>query len=210
MDKVLIFDFDGVLANSLEPMLEYAQQVCYELGYPCTPTQKDLENLENMQFSEFGRQLGIPEAKIEAFVDQNFKLFSRRAETLPITPGMESIIRSLSRSTVLVVVTGNSSKVVEKFLNAHGLKDEFRSIQAAEDDGSRVEKILKIKSVFGGSNIEFYMIGDAVSDIRAARETGIKSIAVGWGHQSKQKLITENPDFLVDHPQDLITLFQTN
>lgn len=207
MDKVLIFDFDGVLADSLNPMLSYARQVCHEMGYPRSPTQKDLEILEKMEFSEFGRHLGIPEAEIETFVNRNFELFYRREEPLLMFPGMESIIRELSRSAILVVITGNSCKVVEKFLEAHGLKDEFQSIQGAEDDGSRVDKILNFKSLFGGSKSEFYMLGDAVSDIRAARETGIKSIAIGWGHQSKQKLITENPDYLVDHPEDLLVFF---
>lgn len=207
MDKVLIFDFDGVLANSLRVMLDYARQVCHEMGYPCSPTQKDLEKLETMEFSEFGLHLGIPEAEIETFVKHIFELFSCREDPLPITPGMESIIKGLSRLTILVIVTGNSCAAVGNFLGAYGLKDEFQSIQGAEDDGNRVEKILKVKSWKGESNCEFYMIGDAVSDIRAARETGVKSIAVGWGHQSKLKLITENPDFLVDRPEDLLVLF---
>jgi len=207
MDRILIFDFDGVLANSLAPMLSYAGQVCQELGYPCTPTQKDLEILDRMEFSEYGRQLGIPEEKIETFVTRNFELFSRREEPLAITPGIESVIRELSQIAILVVITGNSCRVVGKFLDTYGLQDEFQTILGAEDDGNRVEKILKVISLNGGSNGEAYLIGDAVSDIRAAREAGIKSIATGWGHQSKEKLNTENPDFLVDQPEDLLTLF---
>jgi HAD superfamily hydrolase (TIGR01549 family) len=207
MDRILIFDFDGVLADSLAPMLRYAGQVCLELGYPCTPTQKDLEILDRMEFSEYGRQLGIPEEKIETFVTRNFELFSRREEPLAITPGIESVIRELSQIAILVVITGNSCRVVGKFLDTYGLQDEFQTVLGAEDDGSRVEKILKVISLNGGSNGEIYMIGDAVSDIRAAREAGIKSIATGWGHQSKEKLLTENPDFLVDQPEDLLTLF---
>jgi len=207
MDRILIFDFDGVLANSLAPMLSYAGQVCQELGYPCTPTQKDLEILDRMEFSEYGRQLGIPEEKIETFVTRNFELFSRREEPLAITPGIESVIRELSQIAILVVITGNSCRVVGKFLDTYGLQDEFQTILGAEDDGNRVEKILKVISLNGGSNGEAYLIGDAVSDIRAAREAGIKSIATGWGHQSKEKLITENPDYLVDQPEDLLTLF---
>ncbi len=207
MDRILIFDFDGVLADSLAPMLRYAGQVCLELGYPCTPTQKDLEILDSMEFSEYGRQLGIPEEKIETFVTRNFELFSRREEPLAITPGIESVIRELSQIAILVVITGNSCKVVGKFLDTYGLKNEFQTILGAEDDGSRVEKILKVISLNGGSDGEVYMIGDAVSDIRAAREAGIKSVAIGWGHQSKGKLITENPDFLVDQPEDLLTVF---
>ncbi|MBE9473355.1 MAG: HAD-IA family hydrolase [Chloroflexi bacterium] len=207
MDRILIFDFDGVLADSLAPMLSYAGQVCLELGYPCTPTQKDLEILDKMELSEYGRQLGIPEEKIETFVTRSFELFTSREEPLAITPGIESVIRELSQLAILVVITGNSCKVVEKFLDTYGLTDKFQTILGAEDYGSRVEKILKVISLNGGSNGEVYMIGDAVSDIRAAREAGIKSIAIGWGHQSKERLITENPDFLVDQPEDLLTLF---
>jgi phosphoglycolate phosphatase-like HAD superfamily hydrolase len=126
---------------------------------------------------------------------------------LAITPGIESVIRELSRIAILAVITGNSCKVVGKFLDIYGLQDEFQTVLGAEDDGNRVEKILKVISLNGGSNGEVYIIGDAVSDIRAARDAGIKSIAIGWGHQSKEKLLTENPDFLVDQPEDLLTLF---
>jgi phosphoglycolate phosphatase len=206
MDRILIFDFDGVLADSLRPMLLYAGQVCQELGYPCTPTKKDLEILDRMEFSEFGRQLGIPEGKIGIFVKRNFELFSRREEPLAITPGIESVIRELSQKAILVVITGNSFRVVGKFLETYRL-NEFQTILGAEDDGSRVDKILQVISLNGGSKDKVYMIGDAVSDIRAAREAGIKSIAIAWGHQSKEKLLTENPDFLVDRPEDLLTLF---
>jgi len=207
MSKVLIFDFDGVLADSLAPMLRYAGQVCQELGHPCIPIQNDLELLERMEFSEFGRQLGIPQEKIETFVTRNHELFYSRQDPLRITPGMDSVIRTVSRTATLAMITGNSCNVVEKFLNAYGLRDEFATVLCAEDEGSRVEKILKIVSLNGGSIGEVYMIGDAISDIQAAHETGIKSVAVGWGHQSIQKLIKGKPDFLVDEPEQLLALF---
>lgn len=207
MNNILIFDFDGVLADSLQPMLTYAGQVCQELGYPCEPTQADLEALERMEFSEFGRQLGIPEEKIGAFVTRNFELFSSREDSLRITPGMESVIQALAERAILAIVTGNSSKVVGKFLEKYAIKDKFRIVLSGEDEGNRVEKILKVISLNSGANGEVYMIGDAVSDIRAAREAGIISIAIGWGHQSMEKLITETPDFVIEQPEDLITLF---
>ena len=207
MNNILIFDFDGVLADSLQPMLTYAGQVCQELGYPCEPTQADLEALERMEFSEFGRQLGIPEEKIGAFVTRNFELFSSREDSLRITPGMESVIQALAERAILAIVTGNSSKVVGKFLEKYAIKDKFRIVLSGEDEGNRVEKILKVILLNSGANGEVYMIGDAVSDIRAAREAGIISIAIGWGHQSMEKLITETPDFVIEQPEGLITLF---
>lgn len=210
MNRIIIFDFDGVLADSLTPMLSYARQVCQELGYPCNPTHLDLEELDTMEFSEYGRQLGIPEELIDEFVIRNFELFSGREEPLGITPGIKPVIEELSGRAFLGVITGNSCKVVNKFQDAHGLKNKFETILSAEDDGSRVEKINKVISLSGGSKFETFMIGDAVSDIRAAREAGVKSVAVGWGHQTKKKLITEKPDFLVDRPEDLLSVLFIN
>lgn len=207
MERLLIFDFDGVLADSLAPMLSYAAQVCSELGYPCHPTKQDLEVLEKMEFAEYGRQLGIPEHLIAEFVARNFKLFANRIEPLNITPEIKSVIEQLSQANTLTIITGNSCSVVEKFLENHGIKDKFRKVLAAEDEGNRVEKIHKMVLFQGGSISEGFLIGDAVSDIRSARNAGVKSIAVSWGHQSKVKLLTENPDFLIDRPEELLTLF---
>ncbi len=206
MSQVIIFDFDGVIADSLSPMLNYAGQVCQELGYPCNPTRRDLEILEKMEFSEFGRQLGVPEAMIDIFVNRNFELFSKREEPLAIKSGIKPVIEKLSNRAFLGLVTGNSCKVVKKFQDAYGLNNTFQVILGAEDDGGRVAKILKVISLSGGSGIEAYMVGDAVSDIRAARQAGIRSIAVSWGHQTMDKLIEEKPDFLVYQPEDLLAL----
>lgn len=50
------------------------------------------------------------------------------------------------------------------------------------------------------------MIGDAVSDIQAARQAGISSVAVVWGHQSLVKLRQAGPDIIVNQPADLLML----
>lgn len=207
MDRILIFDFDGVLADSLAPMLRYAEQVCRELGVLTTPTKYDLEALEKMEFSEFGHQLGIPDDQIDTFVMRNFELFTEREEPLQIKPGMKTVVSRLTEDNILAIITGNSCRVVEKFLEAYGMGSKFQAILCAEHEGTRLEKILNIKNQYSGQNAEICMIGDAVSDIRAAREAGVKSIAVSWGHQSKQKLIKEEPYLIVDEPEDLLSYF---
>ena len=203
---VLIFDFDGVLADSLTPMLIYANKVCEEMGYPCIPTKNDLEALETMEFSRYGLQLGIPPDKVDDFVARNLEMFNSRDESLPIFPGMIEVITELSGSAALAMITGNSHIVVDKFLKAHEISNEFQKVLTTEHAGNRVEKILSLKAQYGNPNQKVFFIGDAVSDIRAARNAGIKSVAVGWGHQSLMKLRKEEPDFTVDKPADLISL----
>jgi len=50
------------------------------------------------------------------------------------------------------------------------------------------------------------MIGDSVSDIRYAKRAGVQSIAATWGWQSQDKLVKENPDFIVTSVQELAAL----
>jgi phosphoglycolate phosphatase-like HAD superfamily hydrolase len=207
VNNVLIFDFDGVLADSIVPMLHYAQQVCEELGHPCLPTQADLEALEKMEFSEFGLQLGIPQDEVGAFVARNLELFNSSPGSLPIISGMGNVIRKLSQSATLAMITGNSRVIVDNFLRKHDLKSEFQIIFSAEDEGNRAQKILRIVALQNSQNNKFYFVGDAISDIRAARDSVIKSVAVSWGHQSRHKLQKGNPDYTIDKPTDLLTLF---
>jgi phosphoglycolate phosphatase len=53
-----------------------------------------------------------------------------------------------------------------------------------------------------------YYVGDAVSDILAARQVSVKSVAVGWGHQSLSKLVKAQPDHVIHAPQELIEAFE--
>jgi phosphoglycolate phosphatase-like HAD superfamily hydrolase len=53
-----------------------------------------------------------------------------------------------------------------------------------------------------------FMIGDSLSDIRAAKDASVTSIAVAWGHQSLEHLLRGNPDYVVRFPRDLIEIIE--
>ncbi len=52
------------------------------------------------------------------------------------------------------------------------------------------------------------MVGDSLSDVLAAKEASVTSIAVTWGHQSLENLLRAKPDFVVSSPQDLIQIIE--
>jgi phosphoglycolate phosphatase-like HAD superfamily hydrolase len=187
-------------------MLRFATDVCEELGYPRTATQEDLEALERMEFTDFGRQLGLPEDQLHTFAIRNFELFSSQIDPLPIVPGMGEVVAELSKRFTIAIVTGNSKTTVQKFINHYRLSGVVELILSAEDPGDRVEKINQVKALLGDANSEIIMIGDAVSDIRAARLAGVMSLAVSWGHQSRRKLFKGKPDILIDSPEELLSV----
>ncbi len=206
MHKLLIFDFDGVLADTLDDMLRYAEEVCSQLGHPCKPNKEDLDTVERMEFDDFARQLKLPEEKIKGFTKRNLELFMSRQQPLKIFDGICDVVAQLSATSKIGIVTGNTSEVVWGFLAYYGLTEYVDIVLGADDSGSRSEKILKAADSIGEPGGEIYMVGDAASDIRAARRASVKSVAVTWGHQSREKLEEAQPDYLVHSPEGLLQL----
>jgi len=206
LQAIIVFDFDGVLADTLDEMLRIAGRVAAELGYACQPSPADLDALERMEFRELGRQLGIPGDLVDEFALRSFELFASLPSPPKIFPGMKAVVLELARANHLAIVTGNTSRIVERLLNEHGLAASFDMILGSDAPGVRAEKLKKIVSTLGEPDGKAYLVGDAVSDVRVAVETGITSIAVTWGHQSEAHLRQANPNFLAHTPQELLLL----
>ena len=203
---LFLFDFDGVLADTLGDMLRFAQEVCDELGVKHTVVQTDLSELEVMSFATFGRACGMPEDLVDEFVRRCTRKFAQKKSPPALFNGLGAVLRKLAEIHVLAVVTGNTQANVRAFLKEHALQGCVRAVYGVDMPGSKVEKILMAKSQFAAQAGTVFMVGDSLSDIRAARQAGVKSIAVSWGHQSLAKLLGALPDYIVRLPEELIEI----
>jgi phosphoglycolate phosphatase-like HAD superfamily hydrolase len=200
---IVLFDFDGVLADTLEDVLDFGREACAQLGFERHPTPADLDALDTMSVAEYGRQLNLPAQHIDEFSTRYLQMFEQKPYPPKLFRGMERVITEAAEHHMLSIVTGNTTPTVEAFLEAHRLREFIKLVVGAEQKVPRAEKIRIALRYIGGSDKPVYMVGDSVSDVRAARETLIKSIAVGWGHQSLPRLKTANPDYLVSSPEEL-------
>ncbi|MBN1145658.1 MAG: HAD family hydrolase [Anaerolineales bacterium] len=203
---LIVFDFDGVLADTIDDMLSIAGRVAADLGHPCQPSPADLDALERMEFSQFGRQLGIPEDKIEAFVSSSLQLFASLPTPPKIFPGMRQVVQELAHANRVAIVTGNTARILRRFLEHHGLESSVELALTADDPGNRPEKLALILSTLSQPGAPCYLVGDAVSDVRAAKKTGLTSVAVAWGHQSESHLRSANPSYLARTPEELLKI----
>lgn len=53
---------------------------------------------------------------------------------------------------------------------------------------------------------ECFLVGDSEVDILTAQNSGVNSIAVTWGFRSRETLSTQDPDFIVDTPNEIIEI----
>ncbi len=203
---LIIFDFDGVLADTLDDLVSIAQAVCEELGIDRIVTPADLDSLETMSFVDYGRQLGVPSVLLDEFVSRCLKRFGQKSRNPRIFDGMKQVAGQLAKNHTIAIVTGNSTQTVDNFLEAHGLRQSVNAIFTVDQPGSKPEKILSAQRQLAKPEDEVYIVGDSASDIRAARQVSVKSIAVSWGHQGLSKLIDAKPDYLIHSPSELLEL----
>jgi phosphoglycolate phosphatase-like HAD superfamily hydrolase len=201
-----LFDYDGVLADTLADMLRFAGETCAEMGHPRIPTPADLDALETMSFVDYGLRLGIPADRAEEFARRTMARFEARAEPPALFSGMDVVVRGAAARGQVGIVTGSSTRAVLRLLEAHRLNAYIDVLIPVEHMGTRAEKILAALAQLGRQPDESCLIGDAVSDVRACREVNVRSIAVAWGHQSAARLAAAGADAVVGSPQELAEL----
>jgi phosphoglycolate phosphatase len=207
---LIIFDYDGVLADTLDDLILFGQEACNKLRVKHLVTKDDLNNLEIMSFASYGKACEVPEHLVDEFVKICLNFFAEKKSPPAIFKGLSNVVRYLSINHRVAIVTTNSSQNVNTFLLEHGLDGLIHAVFGVDSPGSKAQKIAMARNRLfeDGKQESVFMVGDSLSDVLAAKEASVTSIAVTWGHQSLENLLRGNPDYVVNSPHDLIEVIE--
>jgi phosphoglycolate phosphatase len=207
---LIIFDYDGVLADTLDDLLQFGQEACNQLGVKHKVTKNDLNDLEVMSFATYGRACEVPEHLVDEFVKICLNSFAEKKFPPAIFTGLSNIITHLSVNHRIAIVTTNSSQNVNAFLVKHGLEGFIHAVYGVDSPGSKAQKIAMARDQLVNNKTQeaVFMVGDSLSDVLAAKDASVTSIAVTWGHQSLEYLLSGDPDYVVNSPHDLIDVIE--
>lgn len=202
--KIIIFDFDGTLADTYEAIVKIANQLADEFGYK--PVDKEeLLQLKNLSSQEIVKQSKISLFKIPFLLRRvHLELGKDINKLTPIT-GIEEVLSQLkSQGYYLGIVTSNSKDNVVNFLVNHKLEHLFDFIYPKITIFGKHRAINTIIKQYEVSKEKAIYVGDETRDIRSAKKSGIPVIAVSWGFNSAAILAEHKPDFLIEQPTELI------
>jgi phosphoglycolate phosphatase len=207
---LIIFDYDGVLADTLDDLLQFGQEACNQIGVKHVVTKDDLNSLEVMSFATYGRACEVPEHLVDEFVKICLNFFAEKKSPPAIFTGLNHVVRYLAVNHRIAIVTTNSSQNVNAFLVKHGLDGLIHAVYGVDSPGSKAQKIAMARNrlLENGKKESVFMVGDSLSDVLAAKEASVTSIAVTWGHQSLENLLRAKPDYMVRSPQNLIEVIE--
>ena len=203
MDKKLfLFDCDGVLVDSLN-VFEGTVLACLDaIGQPILKSREDFLDLFD---DNFYRTIVGKGVDLEAFMRAAVPILSRvdYARMNPVED-LLPVITAMHRLHPLVIISSGGEKTIRAQLAHFGFNGIFDTILGSDFLLSKIDKINHAVSVFQADQDHTYYIGDTTGDIREARSAGVRTVAVSWGWHSRDRLAAVRPDYMVDHPSDLL------
>lgn len=197
---MFIFDFDGVIANSLSHCQQACQAATAAQGSPIQLAANPFENLAPVTFEALACSMQLNPQRFTESVMQHLNCVT----TYPaLFDGMAESLCALAQISRIFILSATHTPQLQAICQHHGIDSYISGIIGGDIAGSKGEKIIQQLQPQATPHESIIMIGDSVSDIDAAHTANITAVAVTWGWQSQTKLRSHNPHHIVHTPQQL-------
>ncbi len=213
MKKLVIFDIDGTLIDSLPDIMYNLNYMLKEYNHSTLNREQTMKIIGNG-----ARQLvvdAISEPLSEQQINQRFDHFcglyaSRFCEYTQVFEGIYQLLDSLKKKGYMLAVVTNKPQnatelTCEKFFNC---VDFSMIIGQSEEIPCKPDPTgaLKILETLGVEKQNAYFVGDGETDFLTAKNAGINGISCLWGYRSKEHLASFGATVFAEKPSDILKL----
>jgi phosphoglycolate phosphatase len=202
--KLVIFDFDGTLAQSEHWFLEIYPTVAQAFGFrPLEPGM--LDELRGLPSRVVLKRLRIPLWRLPS-VARYLHALAAEAPPFDLYGGVPELMRTLvARGCIIAIVSSNSETVVRRALGPEltGLVSHFACSASMFGKARRFRATIAATGVRRQDTIA---VGDETRDVDAARTARIACASVIWGAATRPALEAAGPDYWLTKPDDLLAL----
>lgn len=202
--KVILFDFDGTIADTYCAIANITNQLSTEFGYKAL-NEEELSLIKNLSSREIVKLSEISVFKLPFLVRRVRAELSKEIAELDSIAGIESVLTDLkTKGYILGIVTSNNEENVDIFLKKNKLEDLFSYIYSGTAIFGKHRVLNRVIKEHNLNKADVIYVGDETRDIRSARKSKITTIAVSWGFNAAEILAEHQPDYLVDRPCELL------
>ncbi len=212
MKRLVIFDLDGTLLNTISDLGSATNHALRELGYQ----EHSLASYPMMVGNGVTRLIerALPEeARTKEIIETAREKFREYYDdhlcdsTIPY-PGITELLDNLQAEGVGLAVASNKyQSAVERLIDQFFPAIEWRAIEGQKEgvpvkpDPSIVFEILS-KAPTRKSKVLY--VGDSAVDIETARRACVDSCGVTWGFRPKRELTDAHADNIATDPAEII------
>ncbi len=210
--KLIIFDFDGTLADTTATILTTYRMTIDELGIP-ERSDAEYQATIGVPLREGFRQLypDFTESEIDNCVDTYRRIFYANKQLFipELYPGVQDTLHQLASLGIhMSVASSRSNDSLIDFCNADGITRYFDLIIGADDVTHAKpdpEPVLITLTKLGQYPDDTIVVGDMPVDIAMGRSAGCRTVGVTYGNSSRRDLINAGASYIIDSMPELIS-----
>lgn len=191
--KLLIFDFDGTLANSFPWVVAILDELAERFNAIPVDHSK-LDELKNYGPRKIMKMHNVSLWKLPAILKFTRSRMKTNGESIQCFEGVADMLQRLKENDIrLALVTTNTCETVRKVLG----EELYSHFHLFEDKVSIFGKPAALRRIIrksGLSRSEMLAIGDEIRDIEAAKKVNIPFGAVSWGFSNMEAMASHSPE----------------
>lgn len=200
--KLIIFDFDGTLADTFPWFASVLNGVADRYRFRRIETH-EVEGLRGRSARQLIEHLGVARWKLPFIAGHMRRLAASDGGPIAIFPGIEPMLRQLRQEgVVLAIVSSNSESNIRRALGGE-MASGFAHFACGAGLFGKATKFRQIARRAGIEHAQCLCIGDEIRDFEAASSAGMAFGAVSWGFTSAAALQALQPAFMFAHPHDI-------
>ena len=216
---LLIFDLDGTLINTIDDLGQACNHALSACGFP-THKIEDYPRLVGNGINKLIERALPEEHRNEATVlrlREDFVPFYDQHNCDLTRPydGIPELLQTLKAAGHTLAVASNKYQAATEKIVAHFFPNTFNVVLGErvgverKPDPQIVYDILKAKGErLEAKGEEILYIGDSLVDAETARAAGATLVLCTWGFGTREQLEGAKPDYLVDHPLEVLKVVE--
>lgn len=195
--EFILFDFDGVIADSFRPAFEINKMICPHL------TEDIYRKRFEGNINDWEEPINVHTKECRHDIDFFTEYIPRMKNEVQIVHGIKEVIIELEKNYTLVVISSTITSPIREFLEGHDLAYHFAQIMGNDLHASKIEKIKMVLEEYTIKSRECVFITDTLGDMREAEKMGVGAIGITWGFHTPETLQRGKPFRLVKKPTEL-------
>jgi phosphoglycolate phosphatase len=201
--KLVIFDFDGTLADSFPWFLSVFNDVADRFEFKRI-AEDEVEAVRGLGSREILTHFGVPLWKVPRIAAYMRRLAANDAAAIPLFDGVDRLLESLAvKGVATAIVSSNAKANIRRILGSRNaaLITHYACGASLFGKAAKLRRLMRKSGLAPG---EVILVGDEVRDGEATKAEKIAFGAVSWGYARPDALLKQAPAAVFADFDDLV------
>ena len=212
--KIIVFDLDGTLLNSLEDLADSANHVLEQHGFPTHPVDA-YRYFVGDGVRKLIERILPQEERTDARIEQCRQEFVtyykvHMEDKTSVYEGITDLLTELKKRGLKIAVATNKVHIAVKPLMEKYFPEIRFDSMIGQREGVPVKPapqiMYDILKETGCKPSETLHIGDTATDMQLAHNAGITPVGVLWGYRPLEELQEAGARYIIEHPLELLEI----